>query len=186
MTAELQLDRPIVLVGMMGAGKSAIGRRLAERLGVPFLDADAEIEKAADMTVADIFDSYGEAEFRRLEREVIKRLLRQGPCVLATGGGAWMDPDTRRAVHEIGVSVWLKAGFDLIWERVSRKSHRPLLRTEDPRGTLAALMQARDPIYAQASVTVESTDAPKESMVERVLADLARALARPDPARSAR
>jgi Shikimate kinase len=140
--------RSVVLVGMMGSGKSSIGRRVAVRLGIPFVDADAEIEKAAGMSISDIFAIRGEAEFRAGETRVIARLLEGGPQVLATGGGAFMNPDTRAAIAAKGISIWLKAEFDVLMKRIRRRQDRPLLRTEDPAATLRKLMEERDPIYA--------------------------------------
>lgn len=172
MEPQFHIDRAIVLIGMMGAGKSAIGRRLAERLGVGFVDADAEIEAAAGMTIEEIFATLGEPEFRRGEREVIRRLVTGMPRVVATGGGAWMDMQTRETVGRAGVSVWLRAEFDVLWARVSRRSHRPLLKTADPQGTLKGLMTTRNPVYALADITVDSDDSPKDATVNRVLAAL--------------
>lgn len=163
------IERTIVLVGMMGAGKSAVGRQLAQRLKLPFYDADHEIERAADCSIAEIFRQYGEAYFRAGERRVIARLLEEGPCVLATGGGAFMDPETRAMMKNRTLTVWLNADFDVLWERVSRRSHRPLLKTEDPKGTLRQLMTDRYPVYAEADITVLSDRAPKEETAERVL-----------------
>jgi shikimate kinase len=165
--------RSVVLVGMMGAGKSSIGRRLALRLGIPFVDADAEIEKAADMTVADIFAIRGEAEFRAGEARVIARLLESGPQVLATGGGAFMNADTRATIAAKGVSVWLRAEFDLLMKRIRRRHDRPLLKTEDPGGTLRQLMEQRYPIYALAELMVESRDAPHDKIVDEIVSALA-------------
>ena len=156
----------------MGAGKSAIGRRLAQRLGVPFLDADTEIERAAGTTISEIFEKHGEAAFRDGERRVIARLL-DGPAgVLATGGGAFMDPETRARIKERAVTVWLKADLDTLVERVSRRGHRPLLKNGDPREILARLIAQRDPVYAEADITVETGQAPAAATVERVMAAL--------------
>jgi shikimate kinase len=167
------LDRPIVMVGMMGAGKSAIGRRLAQRLGLPFVDADAEIERAAGTTIAEIFEKHGEAVFRDGERRVIARLL-DGPIgVLATGGGAFMDTETRARIRNRAITVWLKADLDTLVERVSRRGHRPLLKNGDPREILTRLMAQRDPIYAEADITVETGHAPTAATVERVIEALA-------------
>lgn len=163
------IDRPIVLIGMMGAGKSAIGRLLAARLGLGFLDADHEIEAAAGMTIPEIFEKHGEDHFRDGERRVIDRLLGGGPSIVATGGGAFMDDRTRDAIAERGVSVWLKADFDVLWDRVSRRSHRPLLQTADPQGTLKRLIEERYPVYGKAAITVESDGISKEAMVQRVI-----------------
>lgn len=167
------LDRPIVMVGMMGAGKSAIGRRLAQRLGLPFVDADAEIERAAGATIAEIFEKHGEAVFRDGERRVIARLL-DGPVgVLATGGGAFMDPETRARIRTRGITVWLKADLETLVERVSRRGHRPLLKNGDPREIIARLLAERGPIYAEADITVETGHAPTAATVERVIEALA-------------
>jgi shikimate kinase len=168
-----ELQRPIVMVGMMGAGKSAIGRRLAQRLGLPFVDADAEIERAAGCTIEEIFDRHGEAAFRDGERRVIARLL-DGPVgVLATGGGAFMDPETRARIRSRAITVWLKADLDTLVERVSRRGHRPLLKNGDPRAILMQLLEARGPIYAEADITVETGNAPAAATVERVIEALA-------------
>lgn len=164
------LERSIVLVGLMGAGKTAIGKRLAERLSVSFVDADHEIERAADSTINEIFERYGEDEFRQGERRVIARLLSGPPKVLATGGGAFMAQETREAIRENGVSVWLKADLEVLFERVSRRSHRPLLKTGNPRDILRDLMDKRYPIYAEADLTVETFNGPIEATVDRVYA----------------
>ncbi len=161
--------RSIVLVGMMGAGKSSIGRRLAARLGIPFSDADAEIEQAAGMSVADIFEAHGEPSFRSGEARVIARLLENGPQVLATGGGSFMNAETRARIHEKGVSVWLKADVEVLLRRVRRRNDRPLLRNDDPAMTLANLLAAREPIYSEANLTVVSRDVPHEIIVEEIL-----------------
>ncbi|HEY7243853.1 MAG TPA: shikimate kinase [Xanthobacteraceae bacterium] len=165
--------RSIVLVGMMGSGKSSIGRRLALRLGIPFSDADAEIERAAGMSIPDIFSVRGEAEFRHGEARVILRLLENGPQVLATGGGAFMNPDTRTAIGSKGLSIWLNAEFDVLMKRVKRRHDRPLLKMGDPAEVLRKLMQERDPIYALADLTVESRDVPHEKIVDEILSLLA-------------
>jgi shikimate kinase len=162
-------DRSIVLVGLMGAGKSTIGRRLAHRLGLPFRDADHEIEAAAGMTIPDIFAIYGEAYFRDGERRVIARLLQDGPMVLATGGGAFMSQETRAQVRERGLSIWLKADLDVLMRRVRKRSNRPLLQNPDPEGTMRKLMEARYPVYAEADMTVESHEAPHDRVVGEVL-----------------
>jgi shikimate kinase len=161
--------RPIVLIGLMGAGKSAIGRKLAAQLELPFIDADHEIEEAASMSIADIFEHYGEAEFRRLEASVMTRLLGAGATVLATGGGAFMNADTRAAIGAAGVSVWLSADLDLLMARVSRKATRPLLKAPDPRAVMQKLMDERYPVYATADVTVISRDVGKEEMADMVV-----------------
>lgn len=156
----------------MGAGKSAIGRRLASRLGMPFVDADDEIESAAGCSISDIFELHGEAAFRDGERRVIARLLARPPHVLATGGGAFMDPETRAAIRESGISVWLRAELDLLVSRVSRRNNRPLLAGGDTYAILQRLMAERHPIYAQADIVVESRDGPHEQTVETVLGAL--------------
>src|SRR5579862_5398853 len=166
--------RSIVLIGMMGVGKSSIGRRLGARLGVPFVDADAEIEKAAGMSIADIFARHGEADFRSGEARVIARLLEGGPQVLATGGGAVMNADTRAAIKAKGVSIWLKAEFDVLMRRINkRKNDRPMLQTADPAATLRELLVAREPIYAQADITVQSREVPHDAIVSEIMTVLA-------------
>lgn len=173
-----RLRKPVVLVGMMGAGKTAVGRELAQRLGVPFLDSDAEIERAADRSVAEIFARDGEPFFRDREAEVIARLLLGPPSVLAVGGGAYLRPETRARISEHGVALWLKAGLDILWARVRRKDTRPLLRTADPYATLAALASAREPVYALAELSVEARpESSVESTAEAVRSVLA---TRPD------
>jgi shikimate kinase len=162
--------RSIVLVGMMGAGKSSIGRRVAARLAIPFVDADAEIELAADMTIAEIFAVHGEPYFRAGEARVIARLLERGPQVLATGGGAFMNAQTRAALTEKAVSVWLKADLEVLTRRLRRRNDRPLLKTEDPVATLTNLLQMRDPIYATADVTVLSRDVTHDVIVDEIVA----------------
>ncbi|WP_407928168.1 shikimate kinase [Arenibaculum pallidiluteum] len=169
--------RTIVLVGLMGAGKTSVGKRLAARLGLPFRDADTEIESAAGCTIEEIFARFGEAEFRAGERKVIARLLQEEPVhVLATGGGAFMDPDTRGLVRSQGISVWLKADLDVLARRTARRTNRPLLNKGDPRETLARLIALRYPVYAEADLTVESEDVPPEKTVEKVLDAIARHL----------
>ena len=162
--------RNLVLIGLMGAGKSAIGRMAAQALGVPFVDSDHEIERVSRMSITDLFAAYGEAEFRALETRVIKRLLRSGPRVVSTGGGAYINENTRRHIKRGGLTVWLNADLDVLWERVNKRDTRPLLKTENPRQTLENLMNARYPIYAEADLTVMSRDVKKETMVEEVLA----------------
>jgi shikimate kinase len=169
--------RSVVLVGMMGAGKSSIGRRLAGRLGIPFADADGEIEMAHRMTIPDIFSTYGEAYFRSGETRVIARLLESGPQVLATGGGAFMNADTRGAIGANGISVWLKAEFDVLMRRIRRRQDRPLLKTEDPGETLRTLMAERYPVYARADITVQSREVPHEKIVDEIVGALAARLA---------
>jgi shikimate kinase len=171
-SSKLLANKTIVLVGLMGAGKTSVGRRLAARLERDFLDADSEIEEAAGMSIADIFTTHGEAHFRDGERKVIARLLDEQGQVLATGGGAFMDPDTRALIKRQAVSVWLKADLDVLFQRVSRRSTRPLLNQENPKGVLEGLMHERYPIYAEADITVVSDDIPHEDMVERIVAAL--------------
>ncbi len=151
-----RLKKTVVLIGMMGAGKTAVGNALARMLGVDFVDSDDEIERAANMTVSDIFQRDGETFFRAREAEVLARLLAQPPCVLSTGGGAFLAPGNREIIARKGVAVWLKADLDLLWQRVRHKTTRPLLRTPDPRATLAGLLTAREPIYSLAEITVEA------------------------------
>lgn len=160
---------PIVLVGLMGAGKTSVGKRLAVRVAVPFRDADEEIEKAAGCSIKDIFALYGEPAFRDGERKVIARLLSEGPQVLATGGGAYMDAETRACVRARAVSVWLKADVEELYRRVCRHTHRPLLNQGDPRETLQRLMNVRYPIYAEADVHVETGSEPPDATVDAVL-----------------
>ncbi|MBM3557017.1 MAG: shikimate kinase [Alphaproteobacteria bacterium] len=169
------LQRPIVLVGLMGAGKSSIGRRLAQRLGVAFVDADEEIEKAAGMTISEIFDHDGEAVFRDGERRVIARLLTGPVGVLATGGGAFMDPNTRTLIRDKAISIWLKAELEVLLKRVLRRSNRPLLRNGDPRDILRKLMNQRYPVYAEADITVETGEGPHEAVIDTIVAALERA-----------
>lgn len=177
--------RSIVLVGMMGVGKSSIGRRLGARLAIPFVDADAEIEKAAGMSIADIFARHGEAAFRSGEARVIARLLNGGPQVLATGGGAAMNPATRALIQQRGVSIWLSAEFELLLRRISkRKAERPMLQTADPATTLRELLAEREPIYAQADLTVESRDVPHDAVVAEIIQRLAAFLGVVPPERS--
>jgi shikimate kinase len=162
--------RSIVLVGMMGVGKSSIGRRLAARLGVPFVDADSEIETAAGMSIPDIFARHGEAYFRNGEARVIARLLESGPQVLASGGGAVMNADTRAAIKAKGVSIWLRAEFDVLMRRIAkRKNERPMLQTDDPSETLRQLLITREPFYALADLTVQSREAPHETIVAEIM-----------------
>jgi shikimate kinase len=165
--------RSIVLVGMMGSGKSSIGRRVALRLGIPFVDADAEIEKAAGMTIADIFSVRGEAEFRSGEARVIVRLLESGPQVLSTGGGAFMNRNTRAAIAAKGISIWLNAEFEVLMKRIKRRNERPLLKTDDPGATLRTLMQERYPIYALADLTVQSREVSHDRIVDEIVGALA-------------
>jgi shikimate kinase len=163
-----RLERTIALVGMMGVGKSTVGRKLAESLSAPFVDSDEEIEKAAGLSVQEIFALHGEPEFRRGERRVIERLLNGPPIVLATGGGAYMDAATRTMMKEKATTVWLRADLDLIWKRVNRRDTRPLLKRENPRQVLADLLAARAPLYAEADLTVESGEGPASDAVKTI------------------
>ncbi|HEX3171517.1 MAG TPA: shikimate kinase [Burkholderiales bacterium] len=163
-------NRSIVLVGMMGAGKSSIGRRLAARLGIPFIDADAEIESAAGMTIPEIFDKHGEPYFRAGEARVIARLLDNGPQVLATGGGSLMDAQTRALIGEKGVSIWLKADIDVLLKRTKRRNDRPLAEK------IKDLLPIREPLYAQADIVVQSRDEPHENIVDEIMTQLPRRL----------
>ena len=172
MSQRLTLTKPVVLVGMMGAGKTSVGRLLAQKLGLPFIDADSEIEQAAQATISEIFERDGEAVFRSGERRVIARLL-EGPLgVLATGGGAFMSDETRGKIHERAISIWLRAELDLLVRRVGRRRDRPLLNTGNPRDTLAKLLEVRSPIYGEADITVESGDQAPEQVAEAVIAAL--------------
>jgi shikimate kinase len=164
--------RSLVLVGMPGSGKSAVGRRLAARLGLPFVDADEEIEKAAGKPITDIFKDHGEPYFRDGERKVIARLLRQGPQVLATGGGAFMVAETQENIRQSGISIWLKAELPVLMRRVLKRNNRPLLK-DDPEGAMRRLMETRYPVYATADITVESRDLPHDTIVGEIIEVLA-------------
>ncbi|HVA11772.1 MAG TPA: shikimate kinase [Stellaceae bacterium] len=164
--------RTIALVGLMGAGKSSIGRRLAQMLALPFTDADAEIEAAAGATVEEIFAREGEAAFRNGERRVIARLLDGPPQVLATGGGAFMDATTRALIRQHAISIWLRADLEILLARVARRNNRPLLKGDDPRTVLVRLMEERYPIYAEADIAVDSADGPPEATLAKVLEGL--------------
>ena len=179
----LSLSRTVALVGLMGAGKSAIGKRLAVRLGLPFVDADDEIERAAGCSIAEFFERYGEAEFRAGERRVIARLLERPPLVLSTGGGAYIHPETRALMRAKAVTVWLRAELDVLHDRVRRRGHRPLLRQGDPREVLTRLMEQRYPIYAEADITVDSTAQPADRTTDQVIVAL-RAYLRAEKART--
>ncbi len=178
--AELpfKLKKTVAMIGMMGAGKTAIGMALARYLDVDFLDSDTEIEAAANASIAEIFERDGEAFFRDRETQVIARLLDGTPGILSTGGGAFLREENRQMIHDRGISVWLRADLDLLWSRVKHKTTRPLLMTDDPRATLAAIQSDRDPIYALADVSVDaSAEFSIEDMTNRVAEAL---LARPD------
>jgi shikimate kinase len=173
-----RLAKTVVLVGMMGAGKTAVGTALARQLGVEFRDSDEEIVRAANRSIAEIFERDGEAFFRARETEVITRLLRGTPCVLSTGGGAFLSDANRRLIHDVGVSVWLRADLDLLWQRVRHKTTRPLLRTANPRETLREIFEARQPFYSQSDIVVDSA---AERSVDEMAARVREALkARPD------
>ena len=168
-TTDSMPTKTIVLVGLMGAGKSCIGKRLAQRLGLTFVDADHEVERAAGCSIAEIFARHGEANFRDGERRVIARLLDNPIHVLATGGGAFMDPRTRALIRERAISIWLRADLDLLMRRVSRRNDRPLLQVAEPRQKLAELMALRYPVYAEADIAVDSADGPPDVTLERVI-----------------
>lgn len=177
--------RPIVLVGMMGAGKTTVGRRLANKLGRRFIDSDEEVENAAGMSIEDIFKTHGEADFRSGEVRVIARLLRESDIVLGTGGGAFINPETRALVKAEAVSVWIKADFELLFSRVSRRANRPLLKTANPRETLRNLIDARYPIYAEADVTIVSKDVPQDVVANDIIDALVEFLGKRDRKESA-
>lgn len=173
-SALLQLTgkRPLVLIGMMGAGKTTVGRRLATRLGRKFIDSDAEIEAAAGMSITEYFAAHGEPEFRAGEARVIARLLEEEDIVLGTGGGAFINEDTRALIKQKSISIWLKADFELLFARVSRRATRPLLKTPNPRQTLQDLIDARYPIYAEADVTIQSQNVPHDVVAQSIIAAL--------------
>jgi shikimate kinase len=174
----LRSPKTVVFVGLMGVGKTCIGRRLAQRLDLPFVDADKEIEEAARCTIPEFFERYGEQQFREGERRVILRLLDNPVHVLSTGGGAFMDPQTRAAIRERAISIWLRADLDLMLRRVSRRNDRPLLQVSDPRAKLQELIDQRYPVYAEADITVDSMDGPPDATLERVMGALAAHLRR--------
>lgn len=176
---RIPLDRTVVVVGLMGAGKSCIGRRLAQTLGVSFVDADYEVERAAGLPITEIFAKYGEAYFRDGERRVMSRLLQGPPGVLATGGGAFMDPETRRLIKEQGISVWLRADLETLSTRTKGRLHRPLLNNADPKGTLAKLMEERYPVYAEADIAVDTGHDNPGVTTARVLTALENFLGKP-------
>lgn len=177
--------RSIVFVGLMGAGKTAIGRRVGSMLGLPFIDSDHEIETVSRMTIPELFERYGEPEFRTLEQRVIGRLLENGPQVLSTGGGAFMKEDTREAIAGHGLSVWLKADLDTLFDRVSKKQNRPLLKNDNPKAVLEKLMLERYPVYALADVTVPTRDERKEVIAGEVIEAIGRHLGAAEPVRKA-
>jgi shikimate kinase len=162
-------SRPLVLVGLMGVGKTTVGRRLARRLNIPFVDADTEIEKAAGCSINDIFEFHGEATFREGERRVIKRILEGAPKVISTGGGAFIDPEIRSRIRSKALSIWLRADLETILKRVKRNNNRPLLTGADPGTTLRRLMAERDPIYAEADLVVDSGDTAIDKVVDTIL-----------------
>lgn len=168
----LKLNKPVVLVGLMGAGKSTIGRRLASMLGLHFIDSDNEIVEAAGCSIADLFETYGEAIFRDLEQRVLLRLVGSDPCIIATGGGAFINPVVRSAICEKAISVWLKADLNVLLERVSRRDTRPLLRTGDKGSILARLMDERYPVYAEADITIDSNAGLHEAVVDKIICAL--------------
>jgi shikimate kinase len=171
--SPVRVPRTVTLVGLMGAGKSAIGRKLAQRLGLPFVDADAEVEQAAGCSIDEIFDRYGEAAFRQGERRVMTRLLEGPICVLATGGGAFMDPEIRAKIKERTISVWLHAELEVLLRRVSRRNNRPLLKRGEPREVLERLIGERYPVYAEADIRIDSDDAPSDATADRLERSLA-------------
>lgn len=172
MSSRLTVTKSIVLVGMMGAGKTSVGRHLAQKLGLPFVDADSEIEAAAQSTITEIFEREGEAAFRNGERRVIARLLEGAICVLATGGGAFMTPETRDKIRESAISIWLRADIDLLTRRVGRRRDRPLLNNGNPRETLMRLLAVRDPVYAEADIVIDSGEQTPDEVAEAVIGAL--------------
>lgn len=166
--APAHLTKTIALVGMMGVGKSTVGKKLAESLSAAFVDSDDEIVKAAGLSIPEIFERHGEPEFRRGERRVIERLLDGPPIVLATGGGAYMDPGTRALLKARATTVWLRADLELIWKRVNRRDTRPLLKRENPKQVIADLLAVREPVYAEADITVESGDGPASEAAKKI------------------
>ena len=178
----IDLSRSFVLIGLMGVGKSTIGRRLAMRLRLPFVDADNEIEAAAGMSIPDIFEVHGEPHFRDGEARVIARLLESGPILLATGGGAFMREDTRNRIRDKAISMWLKAEADVILRRVKRRADRPLLQNADPAAVIAGLIEARHPFYEQTDILIDSRDVPHDRIVDECVVALHEHLFRPRPA----
>lgn len=182
-SSTAEIDRTIVLVGLMGAGKTCIGKRLARLLDMPFIDADEQIAAAAGASVSEIFAIFGESAFRDGERKVIERLLAGPPHVLATGGGAFVDPTTRALIRRCGISIWLRASLDILEGRTRGRAGRPLLEVADPRAVLATLMATREPIYAEADIVVDTGNEPADFTARRVLAALTAHLAKPCPTR---
>ena len=168
----LKIERPVVLIGLMGAGKSTVGRRLAKRLGVKFIDSDEEIKRAAGCSIEDFFDLYGEAEFRKGEKRVMERLLQEGPMVLATGGGVFMNDEIRAEILKSGTAVWLKAGLDVLVNRTSRRGGRPLLQNGDPRKTLEKLINERYPVYGKAPIMVDTDPETLNSTLDKIISAL--------------
>jgi shikimate kinase len=181
----LPVTKTVALVGLMGAGKTSVGRRLAQKLGLPFVDADAEIEAAAGSTIEEIFERHGEVAFRDGERRVIARLLENPPQILATGGGAFMDPQTRQLLRERAITLWLRADLELLLQRVARRNNRPLLKVGEPRAVLERLMAERYPVYAEADIIVDCIDGPPETTLDCTIAALARFLGIAEPAGAA-
>ncbi len=179
LAAGIRPDRTVALVGLMGAGKTTVGRRLAQALALPFVDADDAIVDAAGRSIEDIFNERGECEFRRGERQVIARLLAGPPHVLATGGGAFIDPSTRALMKEQAITVWLRAPLDVLMKRVLKRDHRPLLKEDDPQGVMQRLMDDRYPVYAQADITIETANTPHHTAVVTILDALRAHLAPP-------
>lgn len=166
---QLNISRPIVLIGLMGAGKSTVGRRLAKKLKLTFTDSDDEIKQAAGCSIEDIFELYGEREFRQVEKRVLERLLDESPMVLATGGGAFMNTEIRSRILAKATTVWLKAGLEVLFERTSRRGGRPLLKTDDPRKTLEKLINERYPVYAEAPIIIDTDQETLDSTVDRIV-----------------
>lgn len=175
--ARVQLDKPVVLVGLMGAGKSTVGKRLAGALGVEFIDSDNEIAQAAGCSISDIFETYGESMFRDLEKRVLTRLLSNPPCIIATGGGAFVNPEIREQIKSRTLSIWLRAGLDVLVERVSRRDTRPLLKTGDKNEILKRLIDERYPVYEEADIVIDSSVGPHEAVVNDILKALEERLA---------
>ena len=172
--------KTLVLVGLMGAGKTSVGRKLAQTLQLPFADSDHEIESVSRMTVPELFEAYGEVEFRALEQRVVTRLIADGPAVIGTGGGAFMNADTRAAIRAYGISIWLKADLDTLMDRVARRQNRPLLKNSDPRAVMRKLMEDRYPVYGEADVTIVSRDARHGTIAAEIIEAVDARLAQKD------